>query len=82
MRANAAEVEIARLKELLEQAELDMERKVDSELRWRIERAESILRMAASPRRPDGTYNYSREAFEQMANDYFAVVVPVETQPR
>jgi len=35
--------------------------------------AENILRKATAPRRPDGTYNYSREAFEQMANDYFDV---------
>ena len=47
----------------------------------RVEAAEEILRRATAPRRPDGTYNYSREAFEQMANDYFAVVVPVEKQP-
>ena len=38
----------------------------------RAERAETILRKAQAPRRPDGTHNYSREAFEQMANDYFA----------
>jgi hypothetical protein len=37
-----------------------------------IDRAEDILRKAQAPRRPDGTYNHSREAFEQMANDYFA----------
>ena len=50
-------------------------------LRARVEAAEEILRKATAPRRPEGTYNFSREAFEQMANDYFAAVVPVEKQP-
>ena len=43
-----------------------------NELHWQLCRAEDILYKAVAPRRPDGTYNYSREAFEQMANNYFA----------
>lgn len=50
----------------------ESECKIANDLDERLLKAEDILKKAQAPKRPDGTYNYSREAFEQMANDYFS----------
>lgn len=53
------------------------ERAVDGALEYgrlqvRLARAEEALRLIATPRRSDGTYNRSREACEQLARDTLA----------
>lgn len=40
-----------------------------SALQERISKLEEALRLIATPKRPDGTYNRNREACEQLANE-------------
>lgn len=50
-------------------ADLAALRTVVEALTLRCAELESVLHLIATPKRPDGTYNYCREACEQLAKE-------------
>jgi hypothetical protein len=46
------------------------------ELQDRAAKMESALRLIATPKRPDGTYNHCREACEQLAREALESLQP------
>lgn len=73
LRAERQELLLAgdRLEQQLVDAALDRDklRAVVETLTLRCAKLENVLRLIATPKRADGTYNYCREACEQLAKD-------------